>query len=57
LEQEAAVASELRVDMQRQIARLTRELDEARATAATEAKRADHFAAEHAAAVKKGGRR
>jgi len=44
---------------------LARERDEARATAATEAKRADHHAAEHAAAVKelaqakaqKGGKR
>lgn len=41
------------------LAKVTRERDEARETAATEVKRANHHAAEHAAAVKaqKGGRR
>jgi len=51
--------------LREQVEALTRDLVEARATAATETKRADHHAAEHAAAVKelaqakaqKGGKR
>ena len=65
LEAEASVASELRIAMQRQIATLTAERDEARATSATEAKRAEHFATEAADAIRerdearrqKGGKR